>query len=293
MIPQNAVKIFNKYLKATGKSANTIKSYNYDLKPFLAFLMVKRVTDIGDVGADDIIDFLESRRVSNSTNNRTLYALRQLFNCLILQNYHDKNPAAAIKRLKSEDKPVTTLNEDEEMKLRGVVKDSPKWNAIVELMLYLPLRVSEVCNLKEGDVILHEDRIVIRTSKSKKGRELPISEALRRILKQYKKWEEWQRVRRKWDSKTDYFFVGEKGRQLTPRSVRYNFKKFYKKTKIDKRASTHTLRHTVCTRYGIKGMDPFTLRELAGHKDLKTTQRYVSVTIKDKRNAIEQLEDQV
>ena len=291
MKPKKAVETFNSYLKATGKSANTIKSYNYDLKTFLAFLEDKDISDVGDVTTKTVIDYLESRKVGNNTKNRALYALKQLFTCLVLQGLHDKNPAVGIKSFKSEEKPVMTLSEEDEMKLRGVVKDDPKWNAVVELMLYLPLRVSEVCNLKEEDVSLNDGRITIRTSKNKKGRELPLSDKLRRIMKQYAVYKEAQAKKRKWRDVDDYFFLGKAGRQLTPRSVRHNFKIFYKKARIDKRASTHTLRHTVCTRYGIKGMDPFTLRELAGHKDLKTTQRYVSVMLKDKRNAIEQLEE--
>lgn len=286
---KSALNQFNKYLKATGKSANTIKSYNYDLKLFLEYLDDNGIEDIEQVDAAKIIDYLETRDVSNNTKNRALYAVKQLFDCLILKDLFDSNPAIKIKAFKSESKPVVTLSEDDETMLRGVVKDSPKWHALIELMLYLPLRVSEVCNLKEDDVLLDEDRIVIRSSKNKKGRNLPINEKIRRILKQYKKAKEIQSKKLKWDNPSDYFFVGQLGRKLTPRSVRYNLKQFYKKAKISPKASSHTLRHTVCTRYGIKGMDAFTLRELAGHEDLKTTQRYVTVTLNNKRDAIEKL----
>ena len=39
----------------------------------------------------------------------------------------------------------------------------------------------------------------------------------------------------------------------------------------------HSLRHTALTRYGQAGMDVFALKEIAGHKDIKTTMRYVHV----------------
>lgn len=288
---KTAINTFNKYLKAAGKSVNTIKSYNYDLKLFSQYLSEKKIEDIEQIDTGVIIDYLQTRDVSNNTKNRAIYALRQLFDCLILQDLYDRNPLTKIKAFKSESKPITTLSQDDETMLRGVVKDSPKWHAIIELMLYLPLRVSELCNLKESDVLFDEDRIIIRNSKNNKSRDLPINEKLRRILKQYKKAKEKQAKKLKWQNPSDYFFVGQQGLKLTPRSVRYNLKQFYKQAKINPQASSHTLRHTVCTRYGLKGMDPFTLRELAGHEDLKTTQRYVSVTIKNKREAIEKLND--
>ena len=50
----------------------------------------------------------------------------------------------------------------------------------------------------------------------------------------------------------------------------------------------HSLRHSFGTECARRGVPVMTLRDLMGHYDVKTTQRYVTVTSADKRNAIEQ-----
>lgn len=49
----------------------------------------------------------------------------------------------------------------------------------------------------------------------------------------------------------------------------------------------HSLRHTFGSECARRGIPVMTLRDLMGHEDAKTTQRYVTVTSADKRNAIE------
>lgn len=55
------------------------------------------------------------------------------------------------------------------------------------------------------------------------------------------------------------------------------------------RATWHSLRHTFGTRLGAAGVDPQTLRELMGHADLKTTQRYLKTDDDRRRDAVARL----
>ena len=50
------------------------------------------------------------------------------------------------------------------------------------------------------------------------------------------------------------------------------------------------MRHTFCTRLHQKGVDPFTIKDLAGHKSLNTTMRYVRIENKEQAEAIDRLE---
>src|SRR3954462_15847487 len=54
----------------------------------------------------------------------------------------------------------------------------------------------------------------------------------------------------------------------------------------------HSLRHTFGTECARRGIPVMTLRDLMGHEDMKTTQRCVTVTSADKRNAIERASGQ-
>jgi site-specific recombinase XerD len=55
------------------------------------------------------------------------------------------------------------------------------------------------------------------------------------------------------------------------------------------RVNWHSLRHTFGSLLGAAGADPETLRELMGHADLATTQRYLHTDQDRKRAAVELL----
>jgi site-specific recombinase XerD len=52
----------------------------------------------------------------------------------------------------------------------------------------------------------------------------------------------------------------------------------------------HLLRHTFCTRLHQKGVGPFTIKDLAGHKSLNTTMRYIKIENREQAEAIDRLE---
>ena len=52
----------------------------------------------------------------------------------------------------------------------------------------------------------------------------------------------------------------------------------------------HLFRHTFCTRLHQKGVGPFTIKDLAGHKSLNTTMRYIKIENKEQAEAIDRLE---
>ena len=60
---------------------------------------------------------------------------------------------------------------------------------------------------------------------------------------------------------------------------------------IDKgKHGPHLLRHTFCTRLHQKGVAPFTIKDLAGHKSLNTTMRHINIEDKEQAEALDRLE---
>jgi len=60
---------------------------------------------------------------------------------------------------------------------------------------------------------------------------------------------------------------------------------------IDKgKRGPHILRHTFCTRLHQKGVGPFTIKDLASHKSLNTTMRYIRIENKEQAEALDRLE---
>jgi len=50
-----------------------------------------------------------------------------------------------------------------------------------------------------------------------------------------------------------------------------------RQAKINKKASTHTFRHTIATQLLLSGYDIRTVQELLGHSDVATTEIYTHV----------------
>ena len=81
------------------------------------------------------------------------------------------------------------------------------------------------------------------------------------------------------------------GSDLNRRKVYALVRRYLKLASIEKgRQGPHTLRHTFCTRLHQRGVDPFTIKDLAGHKSLNTTMRYIKVENKEQAEAIDRLE---
>jgi integrase len=58
---------------------------------------------------------------------------------------------------------------------------------------------------------------------------------------------------------------------------------------MDKGTLTNAYRG-FCTRLHQKGVGPFTIKDLAGHKSLNTTMRYIKIEDKEQAEAIDRLE---
>jgi integrase len=58
---------------------------------------------------------------------------------------------------------------------------------------------------------------------------------------------------------------------------------------LEATGNIHILRHTFCTRLAMKGQPPRTIQELAGHKHITTTNRYMHVVKGAKEAAIAKL----
>ncbi len=122
--------------------------------------------------------------------------------------------------------------------------------------------------------------LLIRQSKGKKDRVIPISEKLIELLRLYYK-----------EYKPDvYLFEGDKpGIRYSERSIQLVFKHALKKARINKPATLHWLRHSYATARRTvhlleAGTDLRYIQELLGHNSSQTTEIYTHVSIKSLQN---------
>src|SRR3989344_6066814 len=79
-------------------------------------------------------------------------------------------------------------------------------------------------------------------------------------------------------NKNDYVFASERGGKLTERTAQKIFENALKKSKIQKDATFHSLRHSFATHLLENGVDVRYVQELLGHSNIRTTQIYTKVT---------------
>ena len=148
--------------------------------------------------------------------------------------------------------------------------------AMMSLMLHCGLRVSEVVNLRPGNINLTKGKLRVECGKGSKDRDLAIPEYLTDLL------DSWRKKR----SPSDYFFPTLKGKKLSNRYLQQMVKRYAQKAGLNKRISPHTLRHTYATQYYKQTKDIETLRRILGHSDISTTTIYITLANIDVENGM-------
>ena len=147
-----------------------------------------------------------------------------------------------------------------------------KHKAILMLVYYVGLRVSEVVKLRVADIDTKRNMIYIRGAKGKKDRYTVLSRVSLKVLKEY-----WRVYRpRSW-----LISGAKQNSHLTPRTVEKILKEASRRAGITKDITVHTLRHSFATHLLEGGVDLRYIQELLGHKSSKTTEIYTHVSRRD------------
>jgi site-specific recombinase XerD len=162
------------------------------------------------------------------------------------------------------------LNEDELARLFNALTNK-KHKAMLFTAYSAGLRVSEVANLKLSDIDSGQMQIFVRKSKGKKDRYVNLSPVLLDILRDY--------VKTYQPRPRDYLFESEQtGTAYPPRTIQQIFSNAKNKACIRKKVGIHSLRHSFATHLLDKGTDIRYIKDILGHFNIKTTERYLHVS---------------
>ncbi|MCL0073730.1 tyrosine-type recombinase/integrase [Dehalococcoidia bacterium] len=291
---KNNLSKFVRYLEVErGCSKGTIGVYGQQMeKELIPFLHQRGRSAMGEVTRDDIrgyLDFLAFERGNSGvTRRRKLAAIRSFFNYLVDSEGLKANPAAGIKSpAVSEREPVCLTDEECRRLLQTVAREAKpaireRDTAILVLFLHAGLRVSELIHLRLMDANLKERQIRV-TRKGDKEQSLPLNGEVARVVGKY--------LARQQKTGPEPLFTGSKGQRLERGYVYGMVRKYLCLAGINKaKHGPHILRHTFCTRLHQKGVDPFVIARLAGHKSLSTTMRYIRIEDREQAQAVGQLE---
>ena len=163
------------------------------------------------------------------------------------------------------------LTEAEAFQLESACyKEKPVFRsrALVGLLMQLGLRLNEALNLKWSDI---ENDWLVVTRKGSKTQRLPLNPSLKSVLSLWKN----EQVR---GLSEDWIFPGRHDRPLTPRAAQCLIRRLGIRAQLKKPLHPHSLRHTFATHLAAKGANLAALKELMGHSQLSTTEKYLHVT---------------
>ncbi len=185
-----ATELYITNLRARGRSPNTVQWYREQFAAWATW----RGSDDALPTADDIDAFLVAQResgVSPATVHARFRSLRSVFNFLERRRH-----------IKPDDNPMRIMDAPKvPMELRRYVTvdhfndlvasiDGPTWldmrdRLILYLLFYSGLRVGELCALRVNDLDTHALEIRIQSGKGGKGRVVPCTPEMPRLLLAY------------------------------------------------------------------------------------------------------------
>lgn len=274
-------KVFLSWAKENKRSWRTDISR---LKPIVACFGNKRLADISPFLIEKY-KITRSRTVtvrgkqrSKASVNRELELLSRIFSLAVSNREIRSNPVSEIQHLKGEIRRTRYLLPDEEGRLMEVLNGkSSHLRLIVQVALHTGMRRGEILNLRKADLDFHRGEIRVTRTKTDEDRTVPMSGTLYELLSVHCA-----------DLRSEFVFTNPKtGKART--DIKKAFETACREAIIEE-FRFHDLRHTASTRMGEAGIDPFTIAEILGHKDIRTTVRYTHATHEAKRRAIAALE---
>ena len=262
----------------------TLVSYRTDLEQFRDFLKNNYETE--DLTAASyqmirswIVQMLESGQVSR-TVNRKISTLRSYYKFLLKENLVSENPMTRVIVPKTSKRlPVFVENENMEKLFDtinfGETFEGERDRMILELFYASGMRLSELINLKEGDLDLGLGSMRI-TGKRNKMRIVPLTSNTSKLLSDYIE------IKQKHfnnHNNSDYLFVTNKGSKLYPKMVYRTVRKYLSIVTTISKKSPHVLRHTFATHMLNNGADLNAIKEILGHASLSATQVYTHNTV--------------
>lgn len=249
-------------LEIRNRSPNTIKAYVIAVAQFAAYF--GRSPEL--LGLEDIrsyqIHLIRKKRVSTSTLNITVAAMRFLYCTTLGKDWKIET----IPYAKAPKKLPQVLSQNEVLRLFDAISNL-KHRAIVMTIYSAALRVSEAASLRMEDIDSQRMLIHVNEGKGRKDRLVPLAEALLDVLRAY------YRARRP----RDWLFPGkEPDRHITANSIARVVKRAGRS--IGKHVTPHTLRHSSATHLLEAGYNVRSVQGVLGHARISTTDVYSHVT---------------
>lgn len=258
-------------------SPHTIQAYDLEVDNFLVFVEREQVpfVEVDHKLARYYFSLMREGGKASTSINRAISALKSYYKFLQRENYVQSNPLRLIQALKTPKKLPVAVDKSKMNQLlehMGTAEDSFENSRdfiVIELLFGTGIRLSELLQIKEGDIDFFNKKILI-FGKRNKERFVPIHTTLIEELKRYlskKKEEQLENI-------SDYLVVTKEGKQAYAKLIYRIVHKYLSMVTSQKKRSPHILRHSFATSLLDNGADLNAIKELLGHAGLAATQVY-------------------
>jgi site-specific recombinase XerD len=265
---------FERSLRAANKSPKTLSVYREAADQFLAFLREAGMpTEVAKIRREHVESFIERlvQTKAPATANNRYRSLTALFNFLVDFGEITASPMAKMKPPKVPDVPVPVLTDDDLVKLlkacEGKAPENRRDAAVLRLFLDSGMRLSELTNLKVGDVDL-DARVAIVMGKGHRPRTCPFGAKTASALDRYMH----LRARGPYAATSDALWLGVRG-PLGLAGIRSLIERRAKQAGIG-HVHAHQFRHTFAHQWLADGGNETDLMRLVGWRSREMLSRY-------------------
>lgn len=256
---------YQQFLYSRRYSKSTINVYSDVLTVFFRFWGY-----LSDEAVDNthIIEFntkyILANGYSSSYQNQAINAIRLYFERVV-----GKKLRMDLMHRPKRQKMLPNVLSAQEVKrlLEGV--ENIKHRAMLSLIYACGLRSGELLRIRLSDIQSDRLLLMIKQSKGKKDRMVPISEKILTLLRDYYKF---------YKPKVYLFEGQEVGHPYDERSLQLVMRQCVARAGINKPATLHWLRHSFATHLLENGTDIRIIQELLGHSSSRTTDIYTHVS---------------
>ena len=268
------------YLASRNYASRSREEYINDLDDFIEFQEkagYSRARGVELPQIDRYLAELDRRGLAGSTRKRKTISVRSFFVFLYREGIITNEISPHIILPFAEQNLPRVLTRSEHQRLQKSCEQNIRDTAIVELLLQTGIRLSELTHLRVSDIDIsvpeaQEDSqtglVTIISGGGRKSRSLPLNTKARLAIQEY--------LQIRPSVSTDILFVNKTGEPLGERGTQKMVQKYMGAAKI-KSASVESLRHTFGAHHAARGTSLKTIQEVMGHKDIRTTEIYLTL----------------
>lgn len=283
----NVVNKFSFYLEQEGKSQNTVKGYTLDLRQYIKWFQESYDRDLTVLYRQNVLEYisyLKNVKILNAkTINHKISSLSKFNTFLIEEKLQQDQVVFKTDKIKVQTfyaSPTKITEMDVKHFLQNILESKNKRNyAIVVLLAYTGLRISEALFIKMNDFNLQTGECIIRNGKGEKQRLVLLNSKVNYALRDYLV----ERKTYNMAENSPYLFISKKREKLDRTVVNRIFQSY------SQMITPHQLRHFFCTNAIEKGFSIHEVANQAGHSNVHTTLLYTNPSQFQLKNKMELL----